>query len=291
MEARQLTGLAAPPIAAVAGVRTRPTSSPALRVARLLTAVIVPLAAVASAGGLFIPGLYRDPAAIVPVMQGQDLVTLAALPALVVALLAAGRGSTRGMLAWIGLLGYVLYTYAGAAVAYYLNHFVLIYVALFSLSVFALVAATSSIDVAALQRRFDATVPRGPVVAFLLLTALMLAALALGEIIRFLVTGMIPSTITRAGASTWYPYALDLGLVVPLALLAARWLWRRLPWGYLLAGCILIKAAAMGPALLAMSWFSVRAGLPGDGWLNVVWAVIAGGGLGMSAWFFRHCRG
>ena len=86
-------------------------------------------------------------------------------------------------------------------------------------------------------------------------------------------------------------YVLDLGIVVPLALLAAIWLGRCLPWGDVLAGCILIKASTMGLALLSATWFSVRAGLPLEIGLTIVYGAIAIGGLGMTAWFFRPCRG
>lgn len=274
----------------VAVMKTKPTTSPNLRVAQTLTALIVLLATVASAGGLLIPDLYRDPAAMKPVLQGQDLVTLIAIPVMAMTLLAVRRGSARGTLAWLGLLGYLLYTYVGAAFAYAFNDFFLIYLAIFSLSVFALVAAATGIDVAELHRRFDTAVPRKPVAGFLILIALMLAMGELGEIIPFLTTGAVPEIIRRSGGSTCFVYVLDLGMIVPLALLSAIWLWRRLPWGYVLAGSILIKGATMGLALLSMDWFAVHAGYPADG-LAAIWVVIAFGSLGMSVWFLRHCRG
>jgi hypothetical protein len=40
---------------------------------------------------------------------------------------------------------------------------------------------------------------------------------------------------------------------------------------------------------VSMSWFAWRADLPGDG-LLAVWIAVAVGGLGLSAWFLRHCR-
>jgi hypothetical protein len=274
----------------VAVRKTIPIRSSHLRVAQILTAAIVVLAGVASGGGLLVPGLYRDPAGMVPVLRGQDLVTLVALPVMVVTLLAARHGSARGTLVWLGLLGYVCYTYTGAAFAYHFNNFFLIYVALFSLSVFALVALASGIDDAEIRGRFDNAAPRRPVVAFLGLIAFMLAAIELAQNIQFLTTGVIPEGITRSGGATYFVYVLDLGIIVPLAVLSAVWLWRRTAWGYILAGCILIKAATMGFALLSMNGFAVRAGQPGDG-LTVVWVMIAGGGLGLSVWFLRHCKG
>jgi hypothetical protein len=266
------------------------STSPNLRVAQILTVVIVLLAAVASAGGLLIPDLYREPAALAAQMRGQDLVTLMAALALVATLVAVRRGSARATVVWIGLLGYMLYTYVGAAFAYAFNAFFLIYVALFSLSVFALIALASQINAAEIRSRFDAQTPRTAVVAFLLLLALMLCALWLGQIIPFLTTGTLPAAIEQGG-NFQYVYALDLGLIVPLSLLGAIWLWRRKPWGYILSGYVLLKAATMGLALLAMTWFTLRAGLPAEVELAAVWALIAAGGLGLSVWFLRHCRG
>lgn len=88
--------------------------------------LILVLGTVASAGGLFLPELYRDTAWTVPQNRGQDLITMAvALSALVAALQGFGRGSARAMLIWIGLLGYMFYTYMGASFAYAFNEFFL----------------------------------------------------------------------------------------------------------------------------------------------------------------------
>jgi hypothetical protein len=264
-------------------------ASRGIRAAQFLTVPIAVLAAVAAAGGLFIPGLYRDPAGFVPTLRGQDLVTLLAMPVLAFALYATGRGSARATLVWIGILGYVLYTYTGAAFAYHFNDFFLIYVALFSLSVFALVAAATGLDVAGLRGQFDIAAPRRAVAGFLLLIALMIAALELAENIRFLATDTLPKIITGSGGVTSFVYVLDLGIIAPLAVLSAVWLWRRFPWGYILAGALLVKAATMGLALLTMDGFSLRAGQADDG-LEILWAMIAFGGLGTATWLLRHCR-
>jgi uncharacterized membrane-anchored protein len=77
---------------------------------------------------------------------------------------------------------------------------------------------------------------------------------------------------------------------VPLSLLSAWWLWSDRPWGFVLAGFVLVKAAAMGLALLSMTAFALRASLPVDTGLSVAWAGLAVTGLSMSVWFFQHCR-
>lgn len=260
------------------------------RAALVLSAVIVPLAMIASGVGFFHPAVYRDAAWLVPQARGQDLVTLLACAGMVPALVVARRGSPRSQLVWLGLLGYLAYTYVGAAFAYSFNELFLLYVALFGLSVFALVFAFSGIDAAALASRFDRRTPRRGVVAFLLVVALMLCVLWLGQIVPVLATGEQPESLERSGGSLKYVFALDLGLVVPISLLAATWLWLRRDWGYVLAGLILIKATSMGLALLSMTAFSMKAGERADLGLFVPWIALTGLGLASSVWFFSHCH-
>jgi len=107
-----------------------------LEIARTATIVMVVLAAAASWAGAFIPGLYPEDV-LAAAMRGQDLATLIALPLLMLALHRMKSGSPRATVVWIGLLGYLLYTYAGATFAYPFNRLFPLYVALFSFSVFA----------------------------------------------------------------------------------------------------------------------------------------------------------
>jgi hypothetical protein len=269
------------------------TQASSLRTAHLLTAALIPLVAVATLCGLLIPTAYRrNPAALTPALQGQDLVTLLGLPVLAVALLASWRGSRRATLLWIGLTGYMFYTYTGAAFGYAFGELTLLYVALFSLSIFALASAAGSIDAAEVQRHFDAATPRRAVAGFLIFIALMLALMEVSQNIQFLATGVLPPGVVTAGGMTYFVYGLDLGLIVPLSVLAAVWLWRRRPSGTILAGFLLVKSTTMGLALLAMNWCMQRAGQPADpNELLGFYALLALGGLGMSVWFVRHCRG
>lgn len=265
-------------------------SSARLTAPQIITLLILPLTALASGVGLFWPEVYRDNAWIVPQNQGQDLITLAvAVPALALTLIGVGRGSARAQAIWLGLLGYICYTYTGATVAFAFNRLFLVYVALFSLSVFGLVSAAASIDVARVARSFGAGVPRRSVSIFLGVIGLLLTVLWLGQTVPPMIQGTVPESVKLAESPTMFVYGLDLGIIVPLAFLAAYWLWRREAWGYLLAGVVLIKAAAMGVALLSMTWFSAQAGLEIHMELVASYLLIAVGGVAMSVWFFRHC--
>lgn len=262
-----------------------------LAIAQGLSLAVIVLAAVAAGVGLFMPGVYRETAWVIPQNRGQDLVTLLALLVLLPTLAAARRGSPRSTLVWLGLVGYLAYTYTGAAFAYGFNLLFPLYVALFALCGAVLIAALSALDAAALRQAFDARAPRRGVAVFLVVMAALLTLLWASQIVPFYTRGQLPDMIVKANTPTVFVYVLDLGIVVPLALLSAWWLWHARPWGFVLAGFVLVKAATMGLALLAMTAFALHAGIPVEAVLSVAWVTLALAGLGMSWWFFRHCRG
>lgn len=261
---------------------------PPASIALLLSAVAVPLAAAAALAGLLWPeDLYGDPA-VAAIIRGQDLITLLSIPVLAVALVAARRGSAHALIVVAGIMAYLLYTYTGAALAYDFNRLFLVYVAIFALSASVLVTLVATLDAEALRRRFDGAEPRRSVIAFLVFIAIALGIGELAQVVSAIASGD-PPVIEGTDAPLNFVFALDLGVIVPLSVLAATWLWRGHPWGHLLAGVLLVKAATMGLALLSMSWFAARAGVPGDD-LTPLWLIVAVGGLGLSGWFLYHCR-
>lgn len=262
-----------------------------LRLAFVLSWVVAALALAAAGLGLLVPEVYRaETAWVVPQNRGQDAVTLVALAVMAVSLRAAQWACPRGTLVWLGLLGYLAYTYTGAAFSYRFNELFLVYVGLFSCLGAALVAALSGVDAAALRGAFDARVPRQGVVVFLVVMSAVLCLLWFSQIVPFFTHGRVPPMIQQAQVPTVFVYVLDLGVVVPLALLAALWLWRDRAWGYVLAGFVLVKAATMGLALLAMTGFAMRAGLAVEPAMSIAWVVLAVAGLAMSWAYFRCCR-
>jgi hypothetical protein len=261
-----------------------------LRLAHRLTPWIVALAAIASGAGLFFPSVYRETAWVVPQNRGQDLVTLIALAVCVTAWRSARDGSPRSTLIWLGLLGYLAYTYTGAAFAYGFNLLFLVYVALFSMTGAALIAGLSGIDATTLHAAFDARAPRRGVAAFLLVLPLVLCLLWFSQIVPFFIEGKLPPMIEKAHTPTVFVYVLDLGVVVPLSVLSAWWLLNNRPWGHVLAGFVLVKSATMGFALLSMTAFALRAGQDAELALSLAWIVLAAAGTTMSLWFFGHCR-
>ncbi len=207
-------------------------------------------------------GLYRyDSVSGAAQMMGQDVVTLfLGVPLLVVAAVLTARGSLRGRLLLTGALGYFLYTYASMAFLTAFNSLFVLYVALFSLSLFAFILALSGLDPEFVTRHIGKGFPRTGIIVLMLALAVFLAAAWLGRI-RAVMQG-------TAGANGLESYttlviqALDLGVIVPTAALTAWLLWKKRAWGYALASVVLFKATLFGAALVAMIVSQARAGVP-----------------------------
>jgi len=229
---------------------------------RLASLATLGLAALAAAVGLFVPGFYRDAPTLVSQARGQDLLTLAvALPALAWSLSAASRGSRRGYVVWLGVTGYLLYTYASYAFMTAFNPLYLVYVALFGLSLFTLVGGLARLDAGALKASFGDRSVRS-YVAFQVLVAVLVAVLWLSEDVPASLSGTVPPSIRGTGLPVNVIHSLDLGVVVPAFLLSAYWLWRGRAWGYAFTGVLLVKGTTLGLAVLAMIVFMLRDGQP-----------------------------
>jgi hypothetical protein len=207
-------------------------------------------------------GLYRfDSVAGASQEIAQDVVTLCiGIPLLIVATMLFSRGSLRGKVLLAGTLGYFLYTYTSMAMLTAYNELFLVYVALMSLSLFAFVMSVMEIDVTALPAQFSASLPRRAIGVFLVLLGAMLALMWLGRIVLpSLAAGSVPFGLDNY--STLVIQSLDLGIVVPTAIVAGVLLLRRAAFGYLLSSIVLVKGFTMGAATSAMVIGQVLAGV------------------------------
>ncbi|MBX2892724.1 MAG: hypothetical protein KF734_17480 [Saprospiraceae bacterium] len=213
------------------------------RTAYSLSWLIVVLAVVASLGGLFIDSLYRDSDFIKNAWFTNDWVTLVvASPALLVAMQWARRGAQRAQLIWMGLLLYMLYNYAFYLFGAAFNAFFLLYVALFTLSAYALIFGLSRLDADAIASNFSEKKTLPWIVVFLIFLAAPLLLIEGGQSIRFVFTGIVPEAPSLI-------FALDLSFVVPATILAAVWLWQRKAWGFVLGAMMLVKGTTYGLVL------------------------------------------
>ena len=193
--------------------------------------------------------------------KGTDTVTLfLGIPLLVLSVLLYRRGSLRGGLLLLGALTWFLYTYASYAlgpVAY--NELFLLYVVLFSASLFALVLAFGSFDVRGLPTRFSARLPRRGPVIFMFVSALVTLGVWLFVPITALLQGEPPERLDTY--STLFTNALDLAVIVPTVFLAGVLMLRGDPLGYLIAFPLLVLEAFLAPMIAAQTVSQLRAGV------------------------------
>jgi hypothetical protein len=233
------------------------------RTAYVLSIFVAVFALAASAGGLFIPGLYRDNPFVLAAWRGNDLVTLAvATPVLVISLFLASRGSGRAQLVWLGMLDYTLYNYAFYLFAAAFNWFFLLYVSLFTLSIFALLFGLLRVDVSRISQQFTGNLPVKWVAGYMAFVAFGLTSIYLFQAFSFIATDEIPAIVLKTGHPTSVVPALDMSLVIPWLILGAVWLWQRRPWGYIIAAIISVKGAVYMLALTLVSLSAMSAGFP-----------------------------
>lgn len=182
---------------------------------------------------------------------GWDALTLfVAVPALLIAVPLIARGSLRGRLLAAGILGYLVYQYLMYAVFWALGPLFPAFIALYPLSFTAIVWIVSTIDVRALPARFSENFPRRSIAIFSGVMGLQLIAMWVPRIATGLSGDLAGAGLM--GTPTLAVQALDLGIVVPLALATAVLAWQRKPVGYLLAAVFSVKGVTMSGAIVAM---------------------------------------
>jgi hypothetical protein len=183
--------------------------------------------------------------------QGNDVVTLTVgLPLLAISTWLAFRGSLRGRLLLTGTLGFFLYTYMSMSMLTSYNALFLVYVALFSLSLYAFILSMMAFDLEDLPRHFSERLPRRWIAGLMFLVGGFLLLAWLGRIVPPLLQGETPAL---ENTTTLVIQAMDLGLIMPLAILAGVLLLRRSAWGYLLASVTLLKGITLGLGVSAMA--------------------------------------
>jgi hypothetical protein len=209
---------------------------------------------------------------------GWDIFTLLfAVPALLATLPALAKGSLRGRLFALGILAYLFYQYLMYAVAWAFGPLFLLFVAIYALSLTAIVWIVSSIPLNGLAERFSDSFPRHGIAVLCFLLAVMLLFMWLARILSAL-GGEIQGVLQ--GQTTLVVQAFDLGLIVPMVLLTGVWAWRGNAVGYLLSSTVVVKAFAMAAAICAM----LLSAWAYEGKLEVIPLAIFAATAAVSAW-------
>lgn len=249
-----------------------------------LTVFIILLAFIATCVGLFLPGgtgpisfttlqgqtveifgqglYHRDTVFVGAGSRGADAVTLGiGIPLLAICGLLHWRGCLRGTMLLLGSFVYFLYIYASYAlggVVY--NRLLLVYIALFSASLYAVVLTFRLIEHQHLAALNSSRLPRlGPAIFMI----------ASGCVTLFVwLTPLLPALIQNQPPATLGSYytgrvtdALDLGLITPTTFLAGWLILRRSPLGYLIALALLVLEIMLLPMITAQTISQLAAGI------------------------------
>ena len=203
---------------------------------------------------------YYDTVSAAAQEQGNDIVTLfVGLPMLAISTWLAVRSSLRGRLLLTGTIGFFLYTYLSMSMLTSFNALFLVYVAIFAFSLYAFILCMLSFDLATLPQQFSERLPRGRIAGLLFLIGAFLTIAWLGKVVPPMTQNQIAAL---DNTTTFVIQAMDLSLIVPLAILAGILLLRKSAWGYLLASVFVLKAIALGLAVSAMCINMTLAGTP-----------------------------
>jgi hypothetical protein len=209
--------------------------------AERMASILAVLMLVQALLGLLRPEEYRDVAWIRATWYGNDWITLlAAVPLLSLGVVHSGRGSVRGRLLVLGMAGYAIYNYAFYLFGAALNAFFPLYAACVLLGTVTLGVAVSRLDIIVVASSFARWVPVRLVGGYLVCVAAGLAAIWLGMWGAYAFAGR-PTPVEPEAFKV--VAALDLCLMVPALAGGGVMLWRRRPWGYLVATAAAIQGS------------------------------------------------
>ena len=276
-----------------------------------LALIIIPLALLAAGAGVFWQGtgepypfetlrgetvmirghgLYRyDTINSSSQEIGADIVTLViGIPLLITGILLSRKGTLRGQLLLTGALGYFLYTYASMCFLTAFNPLFLVYVALFSLSLFGFILSMKNLDVDEVTRHVQDGFPRRAIAAYFIIIAVFLTLAWLGLVASPSLTWTPPNGLESA--ITMVIQAMDLGIIVPTAFLTASLLIKKQAWGYALSSVILLKILTMGAALISMIIVQFLAGVEIEPVTSIIFILISISGIIFGITALRNIR-
>lgn len=249
----------------------------------VLSSLVALLAAIAAATGLFLKGgggpflfttlrgqtaqifgqgLYQyDTLFIGAGFIGQDAVALfLGVPLLVISIVLYQRGSVSGQLLLTGTLGYFLYLYASLALGASYNRLFLLYIVIFSASLFAFIQVFSSVNLDLVASQIPAGLPRRGLAIFMFAAGLVTLVVWGAPLVVALIKGGPPDRMDSY--TTMVTYALDLAIITPATFLCAVLVLRGDPLGVVIAAPLLTLIVLLAPQIILSTVFQRSAGVP-----------------------------
>lgn len=193
--------------------------------------------------------------------RGQDLALLLfEVPVLLLVLHRYRRGGQVAAAVLTGVLAFFTYFFVSLVFGTAQNRMFPVYVAAASTAGFALAAMASRLDVAAVAAALPDRPGRRALATYLLAVAFALTLAWLPEMVTTALSGDIAPAVGPYTSTV--TEALDLGLVVPVALVAAGLLLRRRPAGRVLTLVLLVVNVCIGVLLIGQGVAQLVSGVP-----------------------------
>jgi hypothetical protein len=233
----------------------------ALSVSERLALLAGVAAAIAAVAG-FIPGVYRDPQAVIAQSHGFDIGDLIAVLVLGLGLTWSTRGSVRGRLVAIGALVYLLYSFVTYAFLIVLNAATVLYIAVLGFGVWSFITGFAAVEDRKADQLTTGLLFKRLTAGFMIVIAALFALTWLREIAGSVFSGQLPAALAAAGWPMNPVYVLDLGLVIPAAMLGGFRLLRGKRGGARVAVPFLIFLPLLSTSVLLMTIFMAIDGQP-----------------------------
>jgi hypothetical protein len=207
-------------------------------------------------------GLYaHDSYFMAPISRGTDFTILFfAIPILILALiLDVKKKKLRNRMFLMSVIS--IFTYYSASIAFGVTYNImhLVYIALFSASLFGLIIAIGSLDKKHVAESMGDALPFKGIYIFLTLSGIALIVAWLPDIISSLVAGGSLELIEVY--TTQVTYVIDMGIIAPVALICLAQLKKRSGMGYIILAMVLTVCSIIGIMLPIQTAFQVTAGI------------------------------
>ena len=212
-----------------------------LRAAFVLSWIVVSLAAFNSILGFWHAAFSGDKTWLAMWLGNDSVTLLLTVPVLISALILARRGSARARMVWLGALYYMVYNYAFYVFGMPVSVLYLPLIAVFTFSIYALALTMGKLDVEGLGSVFGPRTPARWIAGFMFFVAFGVSRLWISQWVNFLLSGTIPQVNGDANAYKVIA-AVDLSIMVSMLIPAGYLLWRRRPWGFVLAVMFCIQS-------------------------------------------------
>jgi len=239
-------------------------------------------------------GLYQFDSRLVGAgFRGTDVVTLlCAIPMLLIGYAKYRGGSLRGHLILTAALFYFLYNGASMTFAASFNPLFLVYVALFSSSVFALISVLTKFDCIDLSNRIRDRFPHRGIAIFLFVAGIGTLFLWVSELIMPIIQGTAPEII--GPYTTLFTHGFDSALITPAAVMTGIFLLKRKPWGYVLSAPIMIFCTMIGVVVIAQTISQTLEGIvfPLGVYIGMIgsWVVMGAFAVGYTVAYFKNLK-